>query len=101
MRECSAGLQGLSLARLPAESQERKTRLIQAFAGRLHRGIGESPPTYGLDGEEPLDEVLAALDATEPNDDQAKRFAGGMGNLVGVLGSVLSGPGEEKHESAV
>lgn len=101
MRECSAGLQGLSLARLPAESRERKTRPIQTFAGRLHRGIGESPPTDGLDGEEPLGDMLAALDATEPNDDQAKRLAGGMGNLVGVPGSVPCGPGEEKHESTV
>jgi hypothetical protein len=51
----------------------------------------------GLYGEVPLDEVLAALDASEPNDNQAKLLTGGMVNLVGVLGNVLSGLGEEKH----
>ena len=51
----------------------------------------------GLYGEVPLDEVLAALDARDPNDDQAKLLVGGMVNLVGVLGNVLSGLGEEKH----
>ena len=51
----------------------------------------------GLYGEVPLDEVLAALDASEPNDDQEKLLADGMVNLVGVLGNVLSGLGEEKH----
>ncbi|MEQ1661896.1 MAG: hypothetical protein ABL877_04295 [Thiobacillus sp.] len=51
----------------------------------------------GLYGEVPLDEVLAALDASEPNDDQAKLLADGMENLVGILGNVLSGLGEEKH----
>ena len=51
----------------------------------------------GLYGEVPLDEVLAALDASEPNEDQAQMLAVGMENLVGVLGSVLSGLGEEKH----
>jgi hypothetical protein len=50
-----------------------------------------------LYGEVPLDEVLAALDARDPNDDQAKLLVGGMVNLVGVLGNVLSGLGEEKH----
>lgn len=51
----------------------------------------------GLYGEVPLDEVLAALDASEPNDDQANLLAGGMENLVGVLGNVLSGLREKKH----
>lgn len=51
----------------------------------------------GLYGEVPLDEVLAALDTSAPNDDQARLLAGGMENLVGVLGNVLSGLGEEKH----
>lgn len=51
----------------------------------------------GLFGEVPLDDVLAALDASEPNDNQAKLLADGMENLVGILGNVLSGLGEEKH----
>lgn len=50
-----------------------------------------------LYGEVPLNATLAILDADEPNDDQAKLLAGGMENLVGVLGNVLSGLGEEKH----
>ena len=51
----------------------------------------------GLYGEVPQDEVLAALDASEPNDEQAKLVSRGMENLVGILSSVLSGLGEEKH----
>jgi hypothetical protein len=48
-------------------------------------------------GEVPLGETLTLLDVSEPNDDQAKLVAGGMEILVGVLGNVLSGLGEEKH----
>lgn len=51
----------------------------------------------GLYGEVPLSDTLALLDATEPNDDQALLLADGMEVLIGVLGSVLSGLGEEKH----
>lgn len=51
----------------------------------------------GLYGEARLSDTLALLDATEPNDDQALLLTDGMEILVGVLGSVLSGLGEEKH----
>lgn len=51
----------------------------------------------GLYGEVSLSDTLALLDATEPNDEQALLLADGMEILVGVLGSVLSGLGEEKH----
>jgi len=51
----------------------------------------------GLYGEVPLGETLAILDAAEPNDDQAAMLEVGMENLVGVLGTVMSGLGEEKH----
>lgn len=51
----------------------------------------------GLYGEMPLDDTLALLNATEPNEEQAALLADGMEILVGVLGSVLSGVGEEKH----
>lgn len=51
----------------------------------------------GLYGEISLDETLAILDATEPNDKQLKLLATGMETLVGLLGSVQSGLGEEKH----
>lgn len=49
---------------------------------------------YGL---VPLEETLAIIDATEPNDEQAVLLRDGMEVLVGVLGNVLSGLGEEKH----
>lgn len=52
---------------------------------------------HGLYGEIPLDETLAILDATEPNDKQLELLATGMETLVGLLGSVQSGLGEEKH----
>ena len=48
-------------------------------------------------GEMPLEDTLAVLDATEPNDEQAVLLRDGMEVLVGVLGGVLSGLGEEKH----
>jgi hypothetical protein len=51
----------------------------------------------GKFGEMPLDATLAALDATEPNDERAVMLRDGMEILVGVLGGVLSGLGEEKH----
>lgn len=51
----------------------------------------------GLYGEVPLDDVLAALDASGPNDYQAKLLTDGMVNFVGVLGNVLSGLGQERH----
>ena len=51
----------------------------------------------GKFGEVPLEETLAIIDATEPNDEQAVLLRDGMEVLVGVLGSVLSGIGEEKH----
>ena len=51
----------------------------------------------GKFGELPLDETLAIINATEPNDGQAVLLRDGMEVLVGVLGSVLSGIGEEKH----
>lgn len=51
----------------------------------------------GKFGEMPLGATLAALDATEPNDEQAVMLRDGMEILVGVLGGVLSGLGEEKH----
>lgn len=48
-------------------------------------------------GELPLDETLAALSAAEPNAAQAKMLTRGMENLVGLLGNVMSGLGEDKH----
>lgn len=51
----------------------------------------------GKFGEMPLEATLAAFDATEPNEEQAVMLRDGMEILVGVLGGVLSGLGEEKH----
>ena len=50
-----------------------------------------------LYGEVPLSSTLAMVDAAEPNDGQAQLLADGMEILVGVLGNVVSGLGEEKH----
>jgi len=51
----------------------------------------------GKFGEMPLEDTLAILDATEPNDAQEVLLRDGMEILVGLLGGVLSGLGEEKH----
>lgn len=51
----------------------------------------------GLYGEVPLSDTLAMVNTSQPNDEQAVLLADGMEILVGVLGTVLSGLGEEKH----
>ena len=48
-------------------------------------------------GDLPLDETLAMVDVDVPNTNQAVILAHGMENLVGVLGTVVSGLGEPKH----
>jgi hypothetical protein len=52
-----------------------------------------------LYGEVPLDIVLAALDAIEPNDDQAKLLAGGMENLSGCR--VVFSVGQGKRNTSL
>jgi hypothetical protein len=49
-----------------------------------------------LHGEIPLDQTLAIL-AEEPSPAQLKMLADGMESLVGVLGNVISGLGQDKH----
>ena len=51
----------------------------------------------GRFGEIPLEDNLAVLNTTEPNDEQEVLLRDGMEILVGLLGNVLSGLGEEKH----
>lgn len=48
-------------------------------------------------GELPLDEALAMIGMTEPNDEQLELMSAGMGILVGVLGNVVTGIGQERH----
>jgi hypothetical protein len=48
-------------------------------------------------GELPLDETLAMLDLTSPNEVQIKLMNDGMEIFVGVLGNVVSGIGQEMH----
>jgi len=48
-------------------------------------------------GELPLDETLAMIRMTKPNDAQLQLMADGMEIFVGVLGNVVSGIGLERH----
>jgi len=48
-------------------------------------------------GELPLEEKLAMLSMNYPNEEQFRLVASGMEILVGVLGNVIGGVGEEKH----
>lgn len=48
-------------------------------------------------GELPLDETLAMIGITKPNDEQVKMLADGMEILVGVLGGVVMGVDQERH----
>lgn len=52
----------------------------------------------GLHGKVPLSDTLAMVNAAEPNNEQAVLLADGMEILVGVLGSIVSGLGEESTE---
>lgn len=51
----------------------------------------------GRFGEIPLEDTLAILDATEPNEEQIVLLRDGMEILVGLLGGVVSGLDEDKH----
>ena len=48
-------------------------------------------------GELPLDETVAMIGMTEPNEEQLQLMTDGMEILVGVLGNVVSGIGQERH----
>lgn len=48
-------------------------------------------------GELPLDETLAMIGMTKPNEEQLQLMTDGMEIFVGVLGSVVVGVGQERH----
>lgn len=48
-------------------------------------------------GELPLDETLAMIGMNNPNAEQLQLMTDGMEVLVGVLGNVVSGIGQERH----
>jgi len=48
-------------------------------------------------GELPLDETLAMIGMRKPNSDQLELMTNGMETLVGVLGNVVMGLGQERH----
>ena len=51
----------------------------------------------GKYGELPLDETLAMIGMTKPNEEQLQLMTDGMEILVGVLGNVVVGIGQERH----
>jgi hypothetical protein len=48
-------------------------------------------------GDLPLDETLAMIGMITPNEEQLQLMTNGMEILVGVLGNVVSGIGQERH----
>jgi hypothetical protein len=48
-------------------------------------------------GELPLDETLAMINMDRPNEAQLQLMGEGMEILVGVLGNVVMGLGQERH----
>jgi len=48
-------------------------------------------------GELPLDEELAMIGMSKPNEEQTQLMTEGMEILVGVLGNVVSGIEQERH----
>lgn len=67
---------------------------IAETARLLALNVAHYQSTYG---ELPLDETLAMIGMDEPNEEQAKLMAEGMEILVGVLGNVVTGIGQERH----
>jgi len=47
--------------------------------------------------ELPLDETLAMIGMVKPNEEQLQLMADGMEILVGVLGNIVVGIGQERH----
>lgn len=48
-------------------------------------------------GALPLEETLAMIGIEKPNDDQIQLLSDAMEILVGVLGNVVTGVGQERH----
>lgn len=48
-------------------------------------------------GALPLEETLAMIGMAKPNDDQIQLLSDAMEILVGVLGNVVTGVGQERH----
>lgn len=48
-------------------------------------------------GELPLEETLALIGLHKPNEDQVEMLTNGMEIFVGVLGTVVTGIGQERH----
>jgi len=48
-------------------------------------------------GELPLDEQLAMIELTKPNEQQIQLMNNGMEIFVGVLGNIVVGFGQERH----
>lgn len=48
-------------------------------------------------GELPLEETLAMINIDKPNAEQLELMTNGMEMLVGVLGNVVMGLGQERH----
>jgi hypothetical protein len=48
-------------------------------------------------GELPLDETLAMIGMTKPNEEQIQLLTDGMEIFVGVLGNVVAGIGQDRH----
>lgn len=48
-------------------------------------------------GQLPLDETLGMINMDKPNEEQLQLMADGMDVLVGVLGNVVMGLGQERH----
>lgn len=48
-------------------------------------------------GELPLDETLSIIGMEKPNAEQIQMLSDGMELLIGVLGNVVMGVGQERH----
>lgn len=74
---------------------EKATKLEIAETARL---LAVNLSHYQMKyGELPLDETLAMLDVVKPNAEQTDMLVNGMETLVGVLGNVVMGLGQERH----
>lgn len=67
---------------------------IAECAGLLALNVAHYQSKYG---ELPLDEMLAMINMTKPNQAQIQLLIDGTEIFVGVLGNVISGIGQERH----
>lgn len=92
MTDVSTFKQYYNLADQPIEKSSKDD--VAETARLLAMSLAHYQSRYGA---LPLEETLAMIDMTIPNSEQIKLLTDAMEILVGVLGNVVMGIGDERH----